>query len=203
MKCVFTLILLFLGSLSLISQSEIMQEDNPILPYADIGEYPDSYSSGNIIARMIDGLGYRYYWATDSLTSADLSYTISEDSRSTDYTLEHLYGLSKFILSVISEDPSIREVDEDELEWSDIRMKTLNNLKEASDKVSLLDEDGVSQLKIVFRRGDKVTELPVWHLINGPISDAIYHVGQVVSFRRASGNPLNPNVSVFSGKNRG
>ncbi|MDA8692655.1 hypothetical protein N9L92_01240 [Saprospiraceae bacterium] len=203
MKFIYTLLILFSASVSMISQSAIMEKENSTLPYADIGEYPESYASGNIIARMIDGLGYRYYWATDSLTNADLSYTISEDSRSTDYTLEHLYGLSKFILSVISSDPSIREVEEDELEWVDIRKNTLKNLKEASDKVSLLDEEGVSELKIVFRRGDNVTELPVWHLINGPISDAIYHVGQIVAFRRASGNPLNPNVSVFSGKNRG
>ena len=189
--------------MSLISQSAIMEDQKSLLPYSNIGEYPDDYSSGNIIARMIDGLGYRYYWATDSLTETDLKYNISEDSRDTEFTLEHLYGLSKFILSVTSNDPTIREKKEDELEWNVKREKTLNNLKAASDKVRNLDEEAVSNLKIVFTRGDNVTELPVWHLINGPISDAIYHVGQIVSFRRASGNPLNPNVNVFMGKNRG
>jgi hypothetical protein len=203
MKTTYTILIFFFFTMSLISQSAIMEDQKSLLPYSNIGEYPDDYSSGNIIARMIDGLGYRYYWATDSLTETDLKYNISEDSRDTEFTLEHLYGLSKFILSVTSNDPTIREKKEDELEWNVKREKTLNNLKAASNKVRNLDEEAVSNLKIVFTRGDNVTELPVWHLINGPISDAIYHVGQIVSFRRASGNPLNPNVNVFMGKNRG
>lgn len=39
-------------------------------------------------------------------------------------------------------------------------------------------------------------------MLNGPIADALWHVGQVVSFRRSSGNPFNSKVSVFSGKVR-
>ena len=41
---------------------------------------------------------------------------------------------------------------------------------------------------------------PFWNMINGPISDAIWHSGQVVANRRASGNPINPKVNVFIGK---
>jgi hypothetical protein len=36
-------------------------------------------------------------------------------------------------------------------------------------------------------------------MINGPISDALTHVGQVNSFRRLSGNPVSP-ANVFSGE---
>ena len=41
---------------------------------------------------------------------------------------------------------------------------------------------------------------PFWNQINGPISDAIWHSGQVVMNRRASGNPLRKGVNVFLGK---
>ena len=41
---------------------------------------------------------------------------------------------------------------------------------------------------------------PFWNLINGPFSDIIYHTGQVVAFRRISGNPINPGVNVFVGQ---
>jgi len=37
-------------------------------------------------------------------------------------------------------------------------------------------------------------------MMNGPLADAIYHVGQIVVFRRANGNPQNPRVNVFMGK---
>jgi hypothetical protein len=39
---------------------------------------------------------------------------------------------------------------------------------------------------------------PFWHVINGPIADALTHVGQVNSFRRLAGNPT-PKANVFLG----
>ena len=44
------------------------------------------------------------------------------------------------------------------------------------------------------------TEVPFWNIINGPIADALWHCGQVVMLRRASGNPFNAKVNVFKGK---
>ena len=32
------------------------------------------------------------------------------------------------------------------------------------------------------------------------VADALYHVGQVVSYRRAAGNLMDPQVNVFVGK---
>jgi len=46
------------------------------------------------------------------------------------------------------------------------------------------------------------TQFPFWNVINGPISDAIWHTGQVVSFRRTSGNPFPKGVNVLTGKKR-
>jgi hypothetical protein len=44
------------------------------------------------------------------------------------------------------------------------------------------------------------SEYPFWSLINGPIADALWHVGQVVSLRRASGNPFPEGISLLQGK---
>ena len=52
------------------------------------------------------------------------------------------------------------------------------------------------------QRGEKQNAVPVWHLFNGPIDDAISHVGQITSFRRSAGNPINPFVNVFMGKTK-
>ena len=60
----------------------------------------------------------------------------------------------------------------------------------------------VEDYNVIFKRGDREYEFPFWNLINGQISDAIYHTGQVVMMRRASGNPIDPTVDVFMGKNR-
>ncbi len=57
--------------------------DKGSLPYYQIPDYPEAYTPENVAARLIDGLGYRYFWATEGLTEKDLEYRISEDSRTT------------------------------------------------------------------------------------------------------------------------
>ena len=49
--------------------------------------------------------------------------------------------------------------------------------------------------KIIF--GDKKFDL--YNLFHGPISDSLYHIGQIVAFRRASGNPIPIGVNHFMG----
>ncbi|RMG65160.1 MAG: hypothetical protein D6722_16205, partial [Bacteroidetes bacterium] len=35
------------------------------LPYRAIPDYPETFTPGTTVARFLDGLGYRYYWATE------------------------------------------------------------------------------------------------------------------------------------------
>ncbi len=170
------------------------------LPYKQIPEYPEDYTSGNVISRFIDGLGYRYYWATEGLTKNDLTYSPSKESRTTLQTLEHLHALSKAILNAPKNQPNIRTADQPNLTFEALRKQTLDNLREASTLFSGKSAEDVSAYKVIFQSNDIKREFPYWNMINGQISDAIYHVGQVVSFRRSSGNPMNSKVNVFTGK---
>ena len=131
-----------------------------------------------------------------------MNYKISEDSRETLGTIEHIYGLSETIVNAAKNEPSIRPVDRSAMTFEDFRKGTLENLKHASELFLGRSAEEVSELKVIFQSPENRSEFPYWHMLNGPISDAIYHTGQVVSYRRASGNPINPNVSVFMGKNR-
>jgi hypothetical protein len=47
-------------------------------------------------------------------------------------------------------------------------------------------------------RDGSVRDHPIWYLINGPLADALTHVGQINAWRRLAGNPC-PKVSVFLG----
>ncbi len=171
-------------------------------PYEDIGEYSENYSSGNVLARFIDGLGYRYHWASKGLTEEDLTYKPSEDGRNTFETLKHICGLSQTIVDAATNNPSIMPFEFSALNYEELRLKTLNNLAAASNALLNRTDRDVAQLKVVFKRGGNVSEFPFWNMMNGPISDAIYHTGQIVILRRASGNPIDPKVSVLMGKNR-
>lgn len=193
------IIALFLGyCLSANAQSNDMKA----LPFHQIPDEPDNYSEENIVARMIDGLGYRYYWATKDLRPEDLAYKPSEDSRMVSETLDHLLGLSETILNGVKNQPNIRPADRPERSFEEQRAQTLYYLKEASDYLRSAKAGTIVEAKIIFQRGDRSSEFPFWNMLNGPIADAIYHVGQVVAFRRASGNPLDAGVNVFMGKTR-
>ncbi len=173
------------------------------LPFKEIPSYEGkAYVPGNIVSRMVDGLGYRYYWATEGLTERDLAYKPSEDGRSVMETLEHVCGLSEAIMNAAIGAVNVRPKDWKALTFPELRKTTLSHLKAASEQYAKLTEGEVADLKVTFESNGKRREFPFWNMINGPISDALYHAGQVVSFRRASGNPLNPNVSVFTGKTR-
>lgn len=171
------------------------------IPYAEIPPAPADYRAGNVIARMIDGLGYRYYWATEGLRAEDLNYRPSEDSRTSAETLDHLYGLSLTIVNGAKSEVNLRPLDWSGMSWEEKRTATLQNLKQASDLMRGRKRKAISKLQIIFQRGERKSEFPYWNMLNGPLADAIYHTGQIVAYRRASGNPLDSTVNVFRGKN--
>lgn len=185
----FLLIYVFSLNVSSSAQSE--------LPYKEIPSYPANYTQSTVISRMIDGLGYRYYWATENLRALDLDFKPDTLARSTFETMEHIYGLSFMILNASKNQVNHRR-DPVQMTANDLRLATLYNLKSASAEMALVEN--LEELNILFEGSTGRKALPFWHVLNGPLADAIYHTGQMVSFRRTSGNPMNPKVNVFMGK---
>lgn len=171
------------------------------LPYYQIPDYPDSYTAGTVVSRMIDGLGFRYYWATQGLRAEDLAYKPSESNRTIAETLDHLYNLSRVIYnSAIKEINDRTQPREETLSFQEKRKRTLLNFKKAS-KI-FIDVQDLNEHLVIFKTKSGTFENPFWNQINGPIEDAIWHSGQIVVLRRASGNPIDPKVNVFTGVRR-
>ncbi len=188
MRKFITLVLLF-NTIESFSQED--------LPFYEITNYPESYSSGNVVSRMIDGLGFRFYWASEGLREKDLKYRISPDSRSAQEIIEHIHVLSQIILNSLQNKPTLSG-NEQKFNFVELRKKILKNL-ETSSNILKTSKD-LSKFKIVFQRDGSTSEFPFWNQINGPIEDAVWHSGQLVMLRRASGNPFNSKASVFTGK---
>ena len=166
------------------------------LPYYQIPDYPQTYSAGTVAARVVDGLGFRFHWATEGLRAEDLSYRPSEGARSLEETVDHIFGLV-MIIRKSAEGQLYAGASVEGLSFEDKRKQILENLLAAS---NTLKQEGItSDNKMVFQRGDKTQEYPFWNLLNGPIADAINHTGQVITFRRTAGNPINPKISVLTG----
>jgi len=172
------------------------------LPFDEIPPAPETYTACNVLARTVEGLGFRYRWATEDLTTEDLDYQFSESSRKLDETLDHLYGLAETIINAVERKPSVRPLDIGDLSYEDRRLQTLMFLKSAAETLRKSKDSDLSSMNIVFKRGEQESTFPFWNHLNGPIADALWHTGQVVASRRASGNPISGKVSVFMGKVR-
>ena len=173
-------------------------QDN--LPFREIPAPPSTYSANTVLLRSVQGLGFRYYWATEGLREVDLAFKPSEDGRTTRETLEHIHGLCGVIANALVSKPNTSSSSA-ELSFTDLRKETLLRLKEAAD---VLEKDATdfSTQKIIFVSDRGNSEFPMWNLFNGPLEDAVWHVGQIITFRRSSGNPYNSKASVFTGKVR-
>ena len=170
--------------------------------FKNISEYPTEINNGNIISRMINGLGYRYYWATEKLKENDLRYRPSKDAYSTKETMVHIFTLSKTVYNTTLSKMNKRPDIDIPVDYESIRNETLQFLEKASKNFSNLNSEELNQMKIKFNRGGTIKSFPIWNLLNGPIADAIYHTGQIVSFRRTTGNPIDSSVNVFMGSYR-
>ena len=118
-------LLLFAFLASTLMMAQITEEQ---FPYYELPEYPETFSAGTVAARMIDGLGFRYYWATQDLRISDLDYKPNDDVRSTGETIDHILNLSYVIVNSTLKKPNDNN-DYSAMDLNDKRKQTLVNLK--------------------------------------------------------------------------
>lgn len=173
------------------------------LPYSEIPAYPPSYTPGTVAARVIDGLGFRYYWATEGLRDEDLNFKPGAEARTSMETLQHIYEMSYNLVNATKQTASESSKINSDRSFKELRKETLLNFEEASTILKANGNKGLEDFNLVFKGEDYEVGFPFWNLLNGPIADMIWHVGQVVSFRRSSGNPFTDKASVLTGKVKG
>ena len=67
------------------------------LPFSSIPDAPTVYTATTVMSRMMDGLGYRYFWASEGLTEDVLDYRAEPSCRSLRETLDHIHNLVQMI----------------------------------------------------------------------------------------------------------
>ena len=163
------------------------------LPYDQIPKMEENYSAQNTVARMIDGLGFRYYWSTKGLRAEDLAYQPMGEGRNCQETIEHLYDLSNMMLRLTQTDFK-QIIEKEKMTFVEMRKQTLLNFQAFSNRIQV--SKNLSEFT-VQKKGE--ADIPFFNLINGPIADAIWHSGQVASYRRSLGNPINIKINHFTG----
>lgn len=179
-----------------------MAESDSTDYYYQIPEYAEQFTSGTVASRMVDGLGFRYYWGTEGLRSKDLDFKPSEDARTAGETIDHILGLTQTLVNAVTGKENDGSLDITQMDFEEKRKATLKNIERASKVLRQSGDKDMENFKLIFKGKSTSYEYPFWNMINGPLADAIWHVGQVVSFRRSSGNPFNSKASLFNGRLR-
>lgn len=182
--------------LFLIAISSVSAQGSSNDYYYEIPDNPDEYSEGTVAARVVDGLGFRYYWATEGLRPVDFAFKPSTDARTIGETIDHVVVLTQILLEAVNERP-FAGIDMEGMSFEEKRSLTLENIRKSSEKLKVATATDLEKYDMIFSSG---SEYPFWNLLNGPIADAINHVGQIISIRRTNGNPYNQNISVLQGK---
>lgn len=187
----------FLLALLCISFSVKGQE----LPYRNIPKAADKFTAGSLMSRMVDGLGFRFYWATEALQFDDITFRPSEEARSIEETVDHIYGLTLLIVNAVMEQPTVYPIDISKLSFEQKRSRILSFLETASKSLLICSEEDFKRFNMVTKApGGQSSSLPFWNVENGPLADALWHTGQIVSLRRMAGNPFNSKVNVLTGQ---
>lgn len=163
-----------------------------MLPYQSLPTPPDTISEAKILARLIDGIGFRYQLATDGLTKKEIDFCPIEGSMNMMELLTHIYGLITWTGTAFKLPYTKKKLSS----FPELRLETLELCQLFSQFLQTLSTEEVAQASVYLKRMDK--SFSFWYLINGPIADALTHVGQINTWRRISGNPV-AKISPFSG----
>ena len=139
--------------------------------------------------RLVDGIGFRYRWATEGLRAEDENFKPGPDSMTTRQLMEHIDGLigrvcQSFSVLSVAKLPATPTLEE-------LRMHTLHQILELSVRLASLTEADMTIRTI--------SGVSILYAINGPLADSLTHIGQLNAWRRLNGNP-GPKVNLFLGK---
>lgn len=162
-------------------------------PFHSIPDFPADLTATNTLARFIDGLGFRYHWATEGLTANEINFRPVDSSMNMEELLGHIFDLANWI-NWTFKGP---EMTERPTSVEALRNETLDHLHAASERLKELDDTEFENFRGHFRNGKG--EIEIWYFMNGPIADALTHVGQIASWRRIAGNPQPAGVNPFFG----
>jgi hypothetical protein len=154
--------------------------------YYRIPTYPDHLSSTSVLTRLLDGLGFRFYWATEGLRTEDYAYRPAEDTMSIEELAIHVWALMNWVSSSALNKPYTKPKN-----GAAAREEALVIIHDLRETILVMSDNDLEKLRIQGK--------PFWHLINGPFSDALTHTGQINSFRRLAGNPV-AGANVFKGE---
>jgi hypothetical protein len=156
---------------------------------------PDVVTGSAVLVRLVEGIGFRFRWATEGLRDADLSFRPTPETMGIDELARHVLGLATWVAVAAGALPEGTKAPGPETPFPEVRQRVLEVLAGLRARLAGMSDAQIAVIRISPREGS----FPWPHLVNGPLADALTHIGQINVLRRASGNPT-PKANVFLGR---
>lgn len=164
-----------------------------MIPYQNLPKPPTDSSEGKILARLVDGIGFRYQLATQGFTQKEIDFCPVEGSMTMMELIHHIYGLMTWTSSAFKLPYTPKKM----TDFEEYRMETLSLCQLFSEFLANQSDESIQSASVYLKRMDQ--HFSFWYLINGPLADALTHIGQINTWRRISGNPV-ARISPFTGE---
>ena len=162
--------------------------------FEKLPEPPIQMGATQVVKRLVDGLGFRYYLSTKDITGSQAAFRPVATAMSIAEVNQHIFQLIAKSAKALGLD----EKDEIDLSSFEIVTKSvLGKLETLSKGLGRMTDEALSKKTVCFNEGD--THFSFWYLINGFLADALIHVGQLDSWRSMAGNPVS-HRSAFTGE---
>jgi hypothetical protein len=156
---------------------------------------PATVTGSAVLVRMVEGIGFRFLWATESLRDADLSFRPTPETMNIDELARHVLGLATWVAVAAGALPEAPQAPGPAASFPEVRQRVLDVLARLHARFAAMRDDEIAAIRISPRE----ESWPWPHLVNGPLADALTHIGQINVLRRANGNPT-PKANVFLGR---
>ncbi len=157
---------------------------------------PETVTGSAVLVRMVEGIGFRFTWATEGLRESDLSFRPTPETMCIAEQAGHVLGLVSWVAVSGRRDsrrPRSRPSRRPPSPRSGSGSCEVLALLRA--RLAAMSDGEIGTIRI----GSHAGPVPWPHLVNGPLADALTHIGQITVLRRASGNPM-PKANVFLGR---
>jgi hypothetical protein len=155
------------------------------VPFYKIPDAPAAVTAGTILGRLVDSVGFRFRWAAEGLQDADLAYRPAPDCMTHAELILHIHDL----LVSTARNAGLAPV-EPLTDASSCR-RMISSVLDLSSRLS-------SRFKAMTDSDLASCTPKLWNMVNGPLADALTHIGQVLSWRRLAGAPPAP-ADLFRG----
>jgi hypothetical protein len=156
---------------------------------------PENVTGSAVLVRMVEGIGFRFTWATEDLRESDLSFRPTPETMCIAEQAGHVLGLVSWVALAAGAIPAGPQKTESPPPFPEVRQQILEVLSLLRARLADMSDGEIGTIRI----GSHAGPVPWPHIVNGPLADALTHIGQIAVLRRASGNPV-PKANVFLGR---